>query len=420
MARGYVAEEFFLEGTASSYAPAPGANLGEDGKWDAVEDATAEFRTRVLVVRPADPARANGTAVVHWLNVTAGYEKGTADDDELLSGFVWVGVSAQQVGIDGRAPDAPRYAGRSLPGGPLKLWDPDRYGSLVHPGDEYSYDIFTQAGSVVRSGFVTGGVVIDRLVATGASQSGGRLTTYLNAVHPIAQVYDGFMPTITAAGGTLLEAVPSGVPLLDTSRRHIAGRHRDDLEEPVFVVNSEQETVAFGPTRRPDSDRYRFWEVTGTPHTLAQLPPPEPHSPGRIDNPLSHRPILSAAYGAMHKWLVEGIEPPRFVPIELTDDFAIVRDKHGNARGGVRLPEIAAPIAEYHGRDDGRPGLLMIYGWARPFQREELRDLYPTRDSYVAAYRQGVDDLVAAGGLRPAEAPGRYADAEKVASDLDL
>src|SRR5256885_10263476 len=186
-ARGYVAEEFFLEGVASSYAPAPGAVLGEDGRWDAVEDGSGAFRTRLLVVRPAGPARANGTAVVHWLNVTAGYEKGTADDDELLSGFVWVGVSAQQVGIEGRAPDAPQYAGRSLPGDPLKVWDPERYGSLVHPGDEFSYDMFSQAGAVVRSGAVTGGVAVDRVVATGPSQSGGRLTTYLNAVHPIAQ-----------------------------------------------------------------------------------------------------------------------------------------------------------------------------------------------------------------------------------------
>jgi hypothetical protein len=122
----------------------------------------------------------------------------------------------------------------------------------------------------------------------------------------------------------------------------------------------------------------------------------------------------------MHKWLVEDVEPPRFQPIELTDDFAIVRDEHGNACGGVRLPELAAPIAEYHGRDDGRPGLLMIYGWARPFHREELRGLYPTRDAYVAAYRQGFDDLVAAGGLRSAEESVRYAEAEKVAADLDL
>ena len=49
------------------------------------------------------------------------------------------------------------------------------------------------------------------------------LTTYSNAVHPLVQVYDAFMPTITAAGGTVLEAVPADVPLFDTSRRHIHG-----------------------------------------------------------------------------------------------------------------------------------------------------------------------------------------------------
>jgi hypothetical protein len=420
-ARGYVAEEFFFEGTATSYAPAPGADFGEDGKWDAVaHGSAADFRTRMLVVRPADPAAANGTAVVHWLNVSAGYEKGSPDDEELLSGFVWVGVSAQQVGIDGRAPGAPQYAGRSLPGDPLKVWDPERYGSLVHPGDEFSYDMFTQAGAVIRAGAVTGGVAVERLVATGASQSGGRLTTYLNAVHPMAQVYDAFMPTITAAGGTLLQAVPVDVPLFDTARRHIHGRHREDLDVPVFVVNSEQETVAFGPMRRADSDRYRFWEVTGAPHTLPQAPPPEPHPKGRVDNLLSYRPVLSTAYGAMHRWLVEGIEPPRFAPIELGADGAIVRDEHGNGRGGVRLPELVAPIAEYHGRDDDRSGFLMIYGWARQFSRDELRTLYRSRDAYVDAYRRGVDELVAAGGLRPAESSARYDEAAKIAANLDL
>jgi len=33
---------------------------------------------------------------------------------------------------------------------------------------------------------------------------------------------------------------------------------------------------------------------------------------------------------------------------------------------------LAAPIAEYHGREDDRPGPLMIYGWGRPFSRDEL------------------------------------------------
>jgi len=86
----------------------------------------------------------------------------------------------------------------------------------------------------------------------------------------------------------------------------------------------------------------------------------------------------------------------------------------------VRLPELVAPIAEYHGRDDERAGLLMIYGWARPFSRAELRTLYRSRDAYVDAYRRGVDELAAAGGLRPAESSARYGEAEKVAANLDL
>jgi hypothetical protein len=69
---------------------------------------------------------------VLWLNVTSGYEKGTADDEELLSGFVWVPVSAQQVGVtrlvrtngstsscDTRPPAAPEDNGWTENRGPV-------------------------------------------------------------------------------------------------------------------------------------------------------------------------------------------------------------------------------------------------------------------------------------------------------------
>jgi hypothetical protein len=32
----------------------------------------------------------------------------------------------------------------------LKEMDPERYGSLVHPGDGYSFDIFTQVAQALR------------------------------------------------------------------------------------------------------------------------------------------------------------------------------------------------------------------------------------------------------------------------------
>ncbi|HEY7107265.1 MAG TPA: alpha/beta hydrolase domain-containing protein [Acidimicrobiia bacterium] len=418
--RGYVAEEFFLDGTASAYSLAPGAQTTPEGRWDAVEDGAADYRTRALVVRPAEAGAANGTAVVQWLNVSAGYELGTADDDELLSGFVWVGVSAQKVGIEGYPAEAPPYRGRQLPLPPLKRWDGERYGSLVHPGDRYSFDIFTQAAAAVRAGEVTGGLAVERVVATGASQSGSRLTTYINAVHPRVQLFDAFMPTITAGWGTPLGDARPHLAATDAARRTTRTQIRSDIDEPVMIVNSECEAVAMYPTRRADDDRFRFWEVAGAPHVVAVVDAPEPRADGRVDNALSYRPVLSSAYRAMQAWLVHRAPPPSFAPIEFAGDATIARDEHGNARGGIRLPEMAAPVAEYHGRDDEAEGFLTLYGWARPFPREELRELYSSPAAYADAYRSAVDDLVAAGGLRPEHGGTMRHDAETVAAGLDL
>jgi alpha/beta hydrolase family protein len=43
---GYVAEEFFLEGTASGYEAESGTELSVDGKWRVLASRTAPFRTR--------------------------------------------------------------------------------------------------------------------------------------------------------------------------------------------------------------------------------------------------------------------------------------------------------------------------------------------------------------------------------------
>jgi hypothetical protein len=43
--------------------------------------ADAEYRTRILVVRPRDPEQFNGTVVVNWQNVSAGVESGTPTDE---------------------------------------------------------------------------------------------------------------------------------------------------------------------------------------------------------------------------------------------------------------------------------------------------------------------------------------------------
>ena len=61
----------------------------------------------------------------------------------MRSGYAWVGVSAQVVGVHG---------GQALmeAAGAMSLTevDPERYGSLSHPGDIFSFDIYSQAGAV--------------------------------------------------------------------------------------------------------------------------------------------------------------------------------------------------------------------------------------------------------------------------------
>ena len=102
---GYVAEEFFLEGSASAYRLESGTELSADGHWQTErEEETVPYRTRFLVVRPREESRFNGTVVVHWQNVTAGFELGSVTGGEYLRGYAWVGVSAQLVGVNGFPP----------------------------------------------------------------------------------------------------------------------------------------------------------------------------------------------------------------------------------------------------------------------------------------------------------------------------
>ena len=70
----------------------------------------------------------------------------TAHDELIREGMVWVGVTAQKVGIEGGSNP---LVVRNLD---LKHRDPERYGTLVHPGDSYSYDMYSPGrAQAVRS-----------------------------------------------------------------------------------------------------------------------------------------------------------------------------------------------------------------------------------------------------------------------------
>jgi Alpha/beta hydrolase domain len=102
-APSYVAEEFFVSGTATSYKPT--AALGPDGGRSVTPSGTAEYTTRIVALTPADPARFNGTVLVEWLNVSGSIDAPAAwmmaHREILRAGYAYVAVSAQRAGVDG-------------------------------------------------------------------------------------------------------------------------------------------------------------------------------------------------------------------------------------------------------------------------------------------------------------------------------
>jgi hypothetical protein len=72
----------------------------------------------------------------------------------------------------------------------LKAVNPARYGPLHHPGDTYSYDMFSQAGLAVRqlAHLLFGDLRPELVIGIGESQSAARLVTYIDAIHPLAHV----------------------------------------------------------------------------------------------------------------------------------------------------------------------------------------------------------------------------------------
>jgi hypothetical protein len=400
-ARGYVLEEFALEGTARAFHlltdPTP------DGRWEVAEYARAPYRTRLLVLRPAHADDANGTVVVNWQNVSAGYENTAPSHGEVFDGYAWVGVSAQEVGLYGFPTGMERMA--SSRGRPLLAHDPERYGDLFHPGDQAAFDLFTQAGAALapdrdRAHDVDplGGLPVTRLVAAGGSQSAMRLATHLNAIHPTARVFDGFLLSVWEARVPRPEegVLPMGV------RAAI----RTDTPTPVVIVNSEFESTHLAQVPCVDTEWLRVWEVAGTPHGNARSHLDEPDRRGRVANRLRWAPVHDAALRALHRWLADGVPAPSQPRIEMDPGppLRIATDDAGNARGGIRLPELVAPTARYQGVAMGT-GRLPLFGAATPFTDDDLQARYRDRADYERRWHDAVDALVASGALRPEDAP---------------
>ena len=444
---GYVEEEYFLAGTASAYDFT--SPPGPDGVWSVHATTHATYKTRILVRRPTSAAKFNGTVVVEWFNVTGGVD---ADPDfafqrvELLrSGFAWVGVSAQAAGVVGGGLSLASFAGASAM--PLVKQDPERYGSLRHPGDEYSYDIFSQAGRLLRHpGAVDplGGLVPQRVLGDGESQSAIRLVMYVDAIHPISKVFDGFFLHSRFAGTSPLSgSADAGVNAL--AGGPAVARIRTDLDVPVFQFETETDVPGisgvlgayagggFVAARQPDTPLLRTWEVAGTSHAdqyLIDYSQPSGDAGTDASNPaaglvgscgdINSGPqhwVEQRALNAMDAWLRDGGAPATGEPLVMSDaGTAVATDSNGNALGGVRTAAVDVPIAAYSGQAASSAGLFCaFFGQTTPLTAEQLSTLYATHADYVSKVTAATTAAQQAGFVLAVDAPAIVAEAQDAA-----
>ena len=366
-AAGYVEQEFFLNGTATRYAVSGTTTA-------TVIDADNPYTTRMVVRRPAAKQKFNGVVVAEWTNVSNQWDQEVdwfqSHEHLMRSGYAWVGISAQRAGV------------HSATG--LKAWSPARYGTLDIADDSLSYDIFSQSVQSLRdpSGTDPLGALAapEYVIATGHSQSAGRLANYYNGVQPLAGVVDAVV--LHGGGGVL----------------------RTDLDVPVFRINSEGDVasgiLSAAARAQADSAVLRSWEVAGASHgdwklitdygplrkrDIGTYPGGYPGEPQNCALPaLSRVPqhmAQNAVYDHTVTWLRKGKLPPSAPKIQ-TEGTTVVRDADGLALGGLRLAQHAVPLRVNSGSNTG-PGFCFLDGSSVPLTDAQLAARYPNLRAYA-------------------------------------
>jgi len=403
---GYIEEELFMRGQAQAYTP--DGDWDKDGRWAVKPHKPAQpYATRLLVRRPKDPARFNGIVVVEWLNTTLGFDLDggwvlTHDEIE-REGYAWVGVSAEAPGV------------RSL-----KAANPSRYAQAQLGSDELAFDVFTQAAQAIRraaSAWAAHDKVSAKdikLLGLGYSQSAVFLTTYLNAFQPVAKAYDGFYMRSTAPAAPKADAPDSFV---------FAPQIRPDLNVPVMQLQTEMEVMVSWPlSKTVDTDKVRYWEIPGAAHFDRYLQDQSlpvgndafkavvPHC-YKPSNTLPARAFDHAALHALRMWVTTGAQPPKAPRIQRNSIGFVKSDDLGNAQGGLRLPELDAPVAQYGMYSNFPTNSLsqraryacVAGGSTNPLDADVLHARYASSQAYVEAYTRAADKLLKEGFLRPAD-----------------
>ncbi len=438
---GYLEEEYLVSGLANVY------DFDAAGKV-VVKTAKAPYTTRILVRRPLSPQKFSGTVVVELLNPTAMYDLDFqwqfANTYFIEHGDAWVGITSKPVTAKAlKTFDPVRYAAVSWANPlPPDQTCPNPVSFLPDSSPETEnglvWDIASQVAALLKSKDEHNPLKdfpVEMAFLTGYSQTGGYMVTYINFIRPLPEavgskgrpVYDGYL--IGDGDAILIPLNQCSAPLKPGDARFVI----KPRPEPVISVVSQILWTGMGMDRADSDspkDPYRRYEIAGASHINQRAvglwptpddmikagitsPPPnckEFATYGMTDFPSEY--FMSGAFSNLDAWVRSKTAPPRVPRIQLEPvpsgtkpswppSIPVKLDKYGNALGGVRSPYLDVPTGTYHvfstpaNPDDPASGLFCsLVGYKVPFNKDLLKELYPTHEEYVEKVNAQVDKMV--------------------------
>jgi hypothetical protein len=396
---GYVEEEYFVDGATDAFDP-DGVRIGRD----------VELATRILVRRPRDPSAASGTAFLDPLHMINEMPASWSAAEWLMAnGHAWVGVTVHNSSF-GRSYD---YAGGV---GALRKGDPERYASLhleefERPARLVSYlgpsatDSFAlkwnmamahPQGHPLVAGVAEGlragaaGVPVERVYGCGVSQTANFWRLFLDqGWHERAR---------TADGGPLFDAY---VLVVSPPSEH---RPTDAVLVNVLSESEVVGTIVQVPATAPADSHVppvRGIEFPGAGHSMGH-PLTDGSDKGHLHTDQPFWVFMRAVFAGLDTWVRDGVPMPHVSRIERDPRSVdgVARDEHGNALGGLRVPWVEAPRAQYLPRCPCGPAT----GQTIPFTDEILAALYPSDGDHAARWQRAVTRLVEDRLLLPEDA----------------
>jgi len=407
------------------------------------ERGKVEYAADLMLLMPADPAKGNGALLVDVPNRGRVYgialyngprgEAFNSGNIQQGTGFLEDrGFSLAEVQWElGKGVDLPSFAGAD---------GKTRYIEGV------GFAIFRDTAEfLARASSDVAGTpnplrgAIDRVLASGKSQSGRFLKTYLfNGFNRVngRRVVDGMhvfvsgsgmLPILTSSTGPQSsgDAAPS---FSDPEFRGVnegpftigeivaAVEKRGEVPPRIVMVSSTTDFLSLraslgrtgggGTVDQPLPANVRMYDIAGASHVVLPSAPACTLPLARLD----WAPVSRATLVALDRWVGRNAEPPasKLMPLEPTADADVLgapkylptaviqrpkRDTDGNVMGGVRLPDMEAPLGVHGAQQDPKSFSCALAGAFLPFTPAQIAAHYKNRDDYVNRIRTAAQAL---------------------------